>query len=131
LAGGDATRGLGYNNFDPNDARQWTRELNQRLSEIQDIRNLIGSNDPLAADLNRIMNAIRAQSNGLAGDPNAIAKIAQSILDPLRSVELELSQKLQLLIAKDNVRAAQEEDIPTAYKPLVEEYYKRLSNQKQ
>ena len=76
------------------------------------------------------MNALRSQANSGIGDPNAIARLAQQIIDPLKSIELELSQRLQLLIAKESVRSAQDDEIPTAYKELVEEYYKRLSNQR-
>ena len=58
------------------------------------------------------------------------SELAQQIIDPFRSVELELSRELQVLLAKENIRSAQEEEIPEGYKKLVEEYYKKLSNQK-
>jgi len=54
--------------------------------------------------------------------------MAQQILDPLRGIELELSRELQLLLAKENIRSAQEDEIPQGYQKLVEEYYKKLSN---
>ena len=57
--------------------------------------------------------------------------MAQQILDPLRGIELELSRNLQLLLAKENIRSAQEDEIPQGYQKLVEEYYKKLSNPKQ
>jgi len=40
----------------------------------------------------------------------------------------ELSRSLQLLLAKENIRSAQEDEIPQGYQKLVEEYYKKLSN---
>ena len=61
----------------------------------------------------------------------AIERMAQQILDPLRGIELELSRELQLLLAKENIRSAQEDEIPQGYQKLVEEYYKKLSNPKQ
>jgi len=54
--------------------------------------------------------------------------MAQQVLDPLRGIELELSRNLQLLLAKENIRSAQEDEIPQGYQKLVEEYYKKLSN---
>jgi len=63
-------------------------------------------------------------------DPGQLDKLAQQVIDPFRSVELELSRELQVLLAKENIRSAQEEEIPEGYKKLVEEYYKKLSNQK-
>ena len=43
---------------------------------------------------------------------------------------MELSKALQILLAKDNIRSAQEDEIPAGYQKLVEEYYKKLSNPK-
>jgi len=69
-------------------------------------------------------------NNARGGDAAEIEKLAQQIIDPFRSIELELSRTLELLLAKENIRSAQEEEIPEGYKKLVEEYYKRLSNQR-
>lgn len=105
--------------------------MEERLREIQDIRNQVGRDNPVAADLDRIMNAIRGEMRARnSGDPREIERLAQQIIDPFRSVELELSRALQLLTAKESIRSAQEEDIPTGYKKLVEEYYKGLSSSK-
>ena len=41
---------------------------------------------------------------------------------------MELSRALQILLAKENIRSAQEDEIPTGYQKFVEEYYKKLSN---
>src|SRR5262249_30020771 len=67
--------------------------------------------------------------NGM--DPAQLDRLAQQVIDPFRSVELELSRELQVLLAKENIRSAQEEEIPEGNKKLVEEYYNKLSNQKQ
>ena len=61
------------------------------------------------------------------GDPSVIEKMAQQIIDPLKSVELDLSRALELLLAKENIRSAREDEIPQGYQKLVEEYYKKLS----
>jgi len=101
------------------------------LREIQEIQSELGRNNPLASDLNRIAGDIRSlMRDPRLGDPQAIEKLAQQIIDPFKSVELELSRTLELLLAKENVRSAQEEEIPAGYKKLVEEYYKKLSNTK-
>jgi hypothetical protein len=54
----------------------------------------------------------------------------QGIIDPLRMVELQLSRELQLMTEKDNIRAAQEEDVPAGYKKSTEDYFKALGSVK-
>jgi hypothetical protein len=51
-----------------------------------------------------------------------LERLARSIIDPLRSVELELSKKLEILTGQDQVRAAPEEQIPTARKEVIGKY---------
>jgi hypothetical protein len=125
-AGGEAGRGPG--DIDP---RQWQREMEERLREIQGIRQGMGRDNPLVGDLDRairgLQNAIRSRT---PGDPAEIERLAQQIIDPLRSVELELSRALQLIMAKDNIRSIQEDEIPSDYRKLVEEYYKKLGGPK-
>ena len=77
------------------------------------------------------LSTVFTRSRGeLARVPGIGDKLAQQIIDPFRTIELELSRTLELLLAKENIRSAQEEEIPEGYKKLVEEYYKRLSNQR-
>ncbi|PYR85994.1 MAG: hypothetical protein DMG19_13875, partial [Acidobacteria bacterium] len=121
---GDAT---GPGSYDP---RQWQREFQERLKEIREIQNGLGRNDPIARELEQVVGALQglARDSKAVGNPQAIEKLAQQILDPLRGIELELSRSLQLLLAKENIRSAQEDEIPQGYQKLVEEYYKKLSN---
>ena len=101
------------------------------MREIQDIRNQLGRGNALGDDLDRIAGNIRdLMRDPRVGNPQEIERLAQQIIDPFRSIELELSRTLQVLLAKENIRSAQEEEIPSGYKKLVEEYYKKLSNQK-
>jgi hypothetical protein len=61
-----------------------------------------------------------------AGDPAELERLANSIIDPLRSVELELSKKLEILTGQDVVRSAQEEEIPAAMKNVIGNYLETL-----
>ena len=124
--GGDFTSPGSY------DPRQWQREFRERLNEIRDIQSGLGRNDPVSRELEQVAGAIQGLANNAKGaDPQAIERMAQQVLDPLRGIELELSRNLQLLLAKENIRSAQEDEIPQGYQKLVEEYYKKLSNPKQ
>jgi hypothetical protein len=41
---------------------------------------------------------------------------------------MELNRALTILLAKENIRSAQEDEIPPGYQKAVEEYYKKLSS---
>jgi len=123
--GGDARGG----SYDP---RQWTREYQQLQTDLRDIQNGLGRNDPISRELDQVAGALQnAIRDPRVGDPRAIDRLAAQIIDPLRGIELELSRNLQLLLSKENIRSAQEDEIPQGYQKLVEEYYKKLSNPKQ
>ena len=62
-------------------------------------------------------------------DPENVETIKRSIIEPFRSVELDLSRQLQLLIIEDSILSVHEEEIPAGYRSLVEDYYKRLSEE--
>jgi Domain of unknown function (DUF4175) len=110
------------------DYRQIQRELQQRIQDIQDIKNTLGSNDPAARELDQAANALRILSQGrFSGNPQELDKLAQEVIDPLRNLELELSRRLQIMIGKDNVRSAQEDDMPAGWQKYIEDYYKRLA----
>jgi hypothetical protein len=105
--------------------------MEERLREIQGIRQGMGRDNPLAGDLDRAIRGLQnATRSRTPGDPAEIERLAQQIIDPLRSVELELSRALQLIMAKDNIRSIQEDEIPSDYRKLVEEYYKKLGGPK-
>ncbi len=126
---GERVGGFGNRALSADDIRQLTREWEQRLQDVEDIRGLLGSDDPLADDLNRIMNAMRRRMDGQPGDLAEIEALVSDIILPFRSVELELSRELQLLIGRENIRSAQEDEIPARYRRLVEEYYERLGSE--
>jgi hypothetical protein len=122
---GDANGPGNYGNYDP---RQWGREYQQLLNDINEIRNNLGRNDPLSNDLGQVASQLQQMiRDPRVGDPTVIERMAQQIIDPLKSVELELSRALELLLAKENIRSAQEDEIPLGYGKVVEEYYKKLS----
>jgi hypothetical protein len=112
------------------DPRQYTRELQERYNELRDLQRQLGPNSPYARELDAIANNLQTliRDNKLVGNPQAIEKLSQQIIDPFRGVELELSRALELLLAKENIRSAKEEDFPEDYAKYLEEYYKKLSS---
>jgi hypothetical protein len=58
------------------------------------------------------LNAAQNGQRRFEGDSSEIEKIAKQILEPLRDAELELSKRLEVLVEKDKIRAALEDDVP-------------------
>jgi len=106
------------------------RELQERYNDLRDLQRQFGPNSQYARDLEPILNNLQGliRNPNLVGNPQAIDKLSQQIIDPFKGVELELSRALQILLAKDNVRSAKEEEFPEDYAKYLEEYYKKLSN---
>ena len=122
---GDANGG---NYGGPYDPRQVVRELRERLNEIRELERTLGNGNPVVRDLQGIANELQVLINDpRIGDPKAIEKLANQIIDPLRGVETELSRALQILLAKENIRSTQEAEFPEGYAKYLEEYYKKLS----
>jgi hypothetical protein len=90
----------------------------------------LGPKNPLAQGLDQVARNLQAAiNNPKLGNPQAaIDQLSQQVIDPFKGVELDLSRALQLLLAKDNIRSAQEDEIPADYQKLVEEYFRKLSN---
>ena len=57
-------------------------------------------------------------------------RLAQQILNPLREAELELARHLEILVEKDKIRAALEDDTPAAYQNEVKAYYEAVGKGK-
>ena len=98
---------------------------------MQAIRNGLPRNDPAIQYLDRAIQALQGLQRGnYSKDPDELLRGLQGIIDPLRNVELQLSRELQLLTEKENIRSAQEEDVPANYKKGTEDYYKALGSLK-
>ena len=54
--------------------------------------------------------------------------LKEQVIDPLRSIEMELSKRLQAKLGKNQLRLSDEGAAPERYRKLVDEYYKRLSS---
>ncbi len=73
---------------------------------------------------------LRGGQGRFKGDPAEIEKLAQQILNPLREAELELASHLEILVEKDKIRAALEDDTPAAFQNEVKAYYEAVGKGK-
>jgi hypothetical protein len=103
---------------------------------VEGIQSVLGPGNPVEGDLNRLRDQLRGLIRGgmdgrvedLSEIESLMGEIGQ-VIDRLNSIELELSQQYQLLLGRENVRIARDEEIPQGYRPVVEEYTRQLSNE--
>ena len=79
--------------------------------------------DEVIQELNRV------RSDRRYDDPEGIASLKQAI-DLLHQVEIDLSRELARVAQSDKYLYAEDSEVPSNYRKLVEEYYKALAKGK-
>jgi hypothetical protein len=114
------------------DSRQLPAEINERLSEAQDLRREWTASGLGAGRLDDVIEELKRLADGkMEGDAATAALLKADVVEPLRQLELELSRKLQLQSGRTNLRLRDEGAAPEKYRRAVEEYYRRLSGARQ
>ena len=100
-------------------------ELRQRLNDAQELRRQLGgSSGPY---LDRAIDELRRLAEvGGAHDIQTAAQLKDTVIDPLRQLELQLSRQANQT-GRTNLRLHDEGAAPERYRKAVEEYYRRLS----
>jgi hypothetical protein len=113
----------------PLDPRQINAALGQTVTDLQALRNQVqqlgrtGNAPNAAGDIQNALTAAQAGQRRFTGDPSEIEKIAKEILEPLREAELELSKRLEVLVEKDKIRAAMEDEAPAGFEKETKAYF--------
>ncbi|MFQ5648648.1 MAG: DUF4175 family protein [bacterium] len=114
--------------LDPQKLDWMNDELVRSLNELEFIQQSLHTDTTLtrtAGNLNQsLQTVLRTFSGGLTERFQVIEK---QVLIPLRGLEAELAQKLELVRNKEKLFLAREQKIPPGYKELVEKYYEVLS----
>jgi hypothetical protein len=120
------------------DPRQLGAALNNTIQDLQGARNQLGpagrNNPGIGEAIQNLNEAITAAQNGNQGLTGAslaeIEKMINQVLTPLREAEIDLSKTLQSLVEKDKIRAAMEDDIPSANRNEVKAYLELIGKGK-
>ena len=78
-----------------------------------------------AGQLNR--NLQKTLSSFRGGVAERLSLIQQQVLIPLRGLEAELAQRLELEKNREKLFLAREDKVPPGYEELVQKYYEALS----
>ncbi len=120
----------GIGNHRDEDIRQLSREMQQRLIDAQELGRMLDRNSTDMRNLDRVIESLRRLGDGRKyEDPEMVARL-KSAIDMLHQVELSLNRELSQLTGKDKYFYAEDNEAPSSYKKLVEEYYKALARAK-
>jgi hypothetical protein len=125
-AGGWGDRRPGALGFDPQDVRQWQRELRERVGEAQDIRRLLEQEGFSAAELDEVIQQMRELDDPRAyQDAAVIARLQTFILDELKRFEYRLRREVDS--ENEELFLASSDEVPPGFRDVIEEYYRALS----
>jgi hypothetical protein len=108
--------------------RQLSREFQQRLEDAHDLRRLLDRNSTQMENLDKVIESLHRADNG-HDNPEQIARLKAAI-DSMRKVELDLARNLESLNQKDKYLLTEDNETPSTYRKLVDEYYRSLAKSK-
>jgi hypothetical protein len=109
--------------------RQLGSELREYLRDAEDLRRNLGKDRDLQRGVDQAIQGLRQASDALMRDDMATALLLKDqVIEPLRSIEMELSKRVQAKLGTNRLRLGDEGAAPERYRKLVDEYYKRLSS---
>jgi hypothetical protein len=110
--------------------RQLNRELRQRLADAQELRPLLDRNSTQMQNLEKVIESLRRVGTYTNdSNPEQIDRL-KSAIDHMREVELGLTRDLERLNQNDKYFFAEDNEAPSDYQKLVEEYYKSIAKSK-
>jgi hypothetical protein len=113
----------------PEEIRQLQREYAERVRQAQGIIPDLKEDRELAAEMEALLGRMRAlngQSLGVVSS-EAMGRLFGEVLEPLKQFELALSRKLNEMSARNKLSRPSEDDVPPAYRKMVEEYLKKIA----
>ncbi|HSG49962.1 MAG TPA: hypothetical protein VLA43_19215, partial [Longimicrobiales bacterium] len=125
--GGGAVRGDPRQRLSDEDVRQMRREFTERSGQVGELRDRLAEAGRNAEDLRAVMEAMqRLQREGIYDNPAQVAALQEEILQTLKRLEFGLRREVE---GATDRRAALtgSDDVPDAYRKLVEEYYRKLA----
>ncbi len=128
--GGWGDRRPGSYAFDPQDIRQWQRELQERLADAQDIQRLLEPENFPADELDDIIQRMREFDDPrVYQDAAVLAGLQSLLLENLKRFEYRLRREVDT--ENEELFLALSDDVPPGFRDLIEEYYRSLSQQDQ
>ena len=112
----------------PEQRQQMEREFAELLPQMRELQRELRDDSDFARRTRELVDAMsKLEAGRFPGDPAELERLRATILDGMRQVELALSRKLN---AGGELRLPPHEEIPSAYRRQVEQYYRSLAEKK-
>lgn len=103
--------------------------MREFLKDAEALRRDLGKDRDLARGLDQAIQGLRQANDAINRDDMQTAlMLKDQVIEPLRSIEMELSKRVQAKLGTNRLRLGDEGAAPAGYRKLVDEYYKRLSS---
>jgi hypothetical protein len=100
--------------------------MQQYVTEMQDLRRNLQQSGAEAADLRQVDEALRAMREAVkAGTPIGVQELTAQALQEMSKLEFTLRKRLDT--SSDQLFLAGAEEAPAEFRPMVEDYNRRLS----
>ena len=113
--------------FDPDQVRQFRREVRERLGEAQELGGILEEAGLNTADLDQMIRTMRAlDQDRVYDDPEEVLRLQEAVVQGIKQLEFRIRRELG---ADDNeqVLLGGSQEVPEGFETLVEEYYRALS----
>jgi hypothetical protein len=114
----------GPRGISPENLRQYEREYQQRLADVEELRDRLAEDNQQVTDLDEILEAMRDLE--FDGTPRGIEELRGQIIEELKMFEYYLRR----LADADSGRRptlADSDEVPESYRQMVEEYFRALA----
>jgi len=114
--------------LDPAGMEWLTEQLARTKNNLDKIQQSVRGDSSLTSETRRIGDNIEGVLRTFAGgNPFDFDMLEDSVLLPLKGLEAEIAQKLELLRKRERLFLAREENVPPQYRDLVDKYYEAIS----
>ena len=127
---GDTSSPGGISPHRDEDQRQLIREWQQRLTDAEELRQWLDRNSTEMRNLEKVIESLRRAGDYMNySNPEQLARL-KSAIEHMRKVEFDLARDLERLDRRDKYLSAEDNEAPSSYQKLVEEYYKSIAKSK-
>ena len=130
MAGGGGANRSGGGRLTEEDIRQFAREFSERRGDATDLRRDLAQQGYDVADLDRLIAQMAQLENQRTfGDLERVGQLQSQVIEGLKAFEYALRRQIEGS-TKEKLFLGGNDDVPPAYRQMVEEFYKRLSTTK-
>jgi hypothetical protein len=128
-SGGDARPGYGAygGRYTAEDARQFSREAQQRRADAEELRRTLAGQGMDTRDLDNMIARMRLlEKQGTYNDPANVQRLQEEVTEGIKAFEYALRRRVEGPQG-DALRLGGSDEVPAGFKALVEEYYRSLA----